>query len=96
MRARASLPAMLCVLALAACGDNATEPTLSPSTKPDFLPSHDALRAALQDVLEQQNGGLGFEMWASFVDRDGVVRRSFVGPVSERDLDDAITQARGS
>jgi hypothetical protein len=30
------------------------------------------------------------------VDRDGVVRRSFVGPVSERDLDDAITQARGS
>jgi hypothetical protein len=30
------------------------------------------------------------------VDRDGVVQRSFVGPVFERDLDDAITQARGS
>ena len=74
MRVRASLPAVLCALALAACGDNATEPTLSPSTKPDFLPSHDALRAALQAVLEGQNGGLGFEMWASFVDRDGVVR----------------------
>ena len=74
MRPRTSLPAILCVLALAACGDSSTEPTLSPSTKPDFLPSHDALRAALQDVLEEQNGGLGFEMWASFVDRDGVVQ----------------------
>ena len=74
MRVRASLPGILCVLALAACGDSSTEPTLSPSTKPDFLPSHDALRAALQDVLEEQNGGLGFEMWASFVDRDGVVQ----------------------
>jgi hypothetical protein len=74
MRVRASLPGILCVLALAACGDSSTEPTLSPSTKPDFLPSHDALRAALQDVLAEQNGGLGFEMWASFVDRDGVVQ----------------------
>ena len=74
MRVRALLPDVLSVLAIAACGDNATEPTLSPSTKPDFLPSHDALRAALQAVLEGQNGGLGFEMWASFVDRDGVVQ----------------------
>jgi hypothetical protein len=29
-------------------------------------------------------------------DRDGVVRRSFVGPVSATDLEAAVTGARGS
>lgn len=38
------------------------------------LPSHDALRAALQEVVAEQNGGFGLQMWATVVDRDGVVQ----------------------
>lgn len=58
---------------LAACGDTSTEPSLVPNKAPDFFPSHETLRGALQQVLTEQNGGLGFEMWATIVDRTGVV-----------------------
>lgn len=37
------------------------------------LPSHSALRAALSAAQNQQNGGFGLEMWATVVNRDGVV-----------------------
>jgi uncharacterized protein GlcG (DUF336 family) len=37
------------------------------------LPSHDALRAALSTAQNAGNGGFGLEMWASVVNRDGVV-----------------------
>lgn len=37
------------------------------------LPSPALLRAALVEAQAQPNGGLGFPMWASIVDRDGVV-----------------------
>jgi len=37
------------------------------------LPSHSALRAALSAAQNQGNGGFGLEMWASVVNRDGVV-----------------------
>ena len=37
------------------------------------LPSHDAVRKALAAAQAQPNGGLGFHMWATIVDRDGVV-----------------------
>jgi uncharacterized protein GlcG (DUF336 family) len=37
------------------------------------LPSHAAVRAALIKAQEQGNGGFGLEMWASVVNRDGVV-----------------------
>jgi len=37
------------------------------------LPSHDALRGALAAAQAQANGGFGLEMWASVVNRDGVV-----------------------
>ena len=37
------------------------------------LPSHAALQKALAAAQAQQNGGLGFHMWATVVDRDGVV-----------------------
>src|SRR6478735_6915349 len=74
MRVHVSLTAALCVLAIVGCGDNATEPTPNVATAGLNLPSHDALRTKLRDVLERKNGGLGFEMWASFVNRDGVVQ----------------------
>ena len=37
------------------------------------LPSHAALQAALAAAQNQANGGFGLEMWASVVNRDGVV-----------------------
>ena len=37
------------------------------------LPSHDAVKKALADAQSQANGGLGFHMWATLVNRDGVV-----------------------
>jgi uncharacterized protein GlcG (DUF336 family) len=37
------------------------------------LPSHAALQAALAAAQAQANGGFGLDMWASVVNRDGVV-----------------------
>jgi len=38
------------------------------------LPSHGNVKHALQKVVAEKNGGLGFHMWATLVDRDGVVQ----------------------
>jgi uncharacterized protein GlcG (DUF336 family) len=40
----------------------------------DSLPTHTELRAALKAVVADENGGFGFNMWATIVDRDGVVK----------------------
>lgn len=45
-------------LALTSCGD---------------LPDHATLEAALVDAVAQPNGGFGLDMWATIVNRDGVV-----------------------
>src|ERR1700722_1324563 len=37
------------------------------------LPSHAALRSALNAAQAQANGGFGLQMWATVVNRDGVV-----------------------
>jgi uncharacterized protein GlcG (DUF336 family) len=37
------------------------------------LPSHSALRAALENARSQSNGGFNLDMWATIVDRDGIV-----------------------
>lgn len=37
------------------------------------LPSHAALKAALEAAQAQPNGGFGLEMWATVVNRDGIV-----------------------
>ncbi|MBT9330353.1 GlcG/HbpS family heme-binding protein [Paracidobacterium acidisoli] len=37
------------------------------------LPSHGALRAALIAARSQQNGGFNLDMWATVVNRDGIV-----------------------
>lgn len=37
------------------------------------LPSHAVLQKALAAAQAQSNGGLGFHMWATVVDRDGIV-----------------------
>lgn len=38
------------------------------------LPGHTELRSVLRSVVATENGGFGFEMWATIVDRDGEVR----------------------
>jgi uncharacterized protein GlcG (DUF336 family) len=76
MRTSYTLPLLAAgVLAASACGDSATAPTQVPeaSSLSALLPSHANLRHALREVMEQQNGGLGFEMWATIVDRNGKV-----------------------
>jgi uncharacterized protein GlcG (DUF336 family) len=63
-------------VAVAGCGDDTRDPT-SPvaeaNTLAHLLPNHNTLRAKLREVLEEQNGGLGFEMWATILDRKGRV-----------------------
>ena len=63
------------VFVLAGCSDSPTDPTApSPATSvANFLPSHNALRAKLREIQEEANGGLGFDMWATILDRDGRV-----------------------
>ncbi|MEE9207349.1 MAG: heme-binding protein [Gemmatimonadota bacterium] len=39
----------------------------------DGLPTHEQLQAALKTVVAEKNGGFGLHMWATIVDRDGVV-----------------------
>jgi len=38
------------------------------------LPDHATVTAALREVVAEPNGGFGLQMWATIVDRDGVVR----------------------
>ena len=38
------------------------------------LPTPAELRKALKEVVKEQNGGFGLNMWATTVDRDGVVK----------------------
>jgi uncharacterized protein GlcG (DUF336 family) len=54
-------------------GSSVTEPTSQSSRLAHLIPSHNTLRAQLREVLEGQNGGLGFEMWATILDRNGKV-----------------------
>ena len=37
------------------------------------LPTHDQVKKALTEVVAEDNGGLGFHMWVSIIDRDGEV-----------------------
>ncbi len=38
------------------------------------LPTHAELGKALKDIVKEKNGGFGLNMWATVVDRDGVVK----------------------
>lgn len=73
MRALHVFPLVAACALAAGCGDSATAPSVEASHVSSFLPSHSALRSRLRQVLNQQNGGLGFEMWAAIIDRNGIV-----------------------
>lgn len=38
------------------------------------LPTHATVKKALTEIVAEQNGGFGLNMWATLVDRDGVVQ----------------------
>lgn len=38
------------------------------------FPTHAKLKEVLKNVVKENNGGFGFNMWATVVDRDGIVR----------------------
>ncbi len=46
----------------------------SPLSFAGSLPSHAELQETLMAVVKENNGGFGFHMWATVVDRDGVVK----------------------
>ena len=77
MRPLFALPVVTGFALLAtSCGDSPTDPTTQPVgaiSVAHFLPDHNTLRAQLREILEEENGGLGFEMWATILDRDGRV-----------------------
>ena len=75
MRAFSSAVLVASVLVLAGCSDGPTDPSAPAQavTVAHFLPSHSALRAKLREIQNQVNGGLGFDMWATILDRDGRV-----------------------
>lgn len=64
------------LLAIGGCGDDPTAPPAAVTANAKLkhhLPSYRQMRVALQQIVGEQNGGLGFQMWASIVDRDGFV-----------------------
>ena len=65
--------AAACALVVAGCSDGPTDPSVQANSVVHFIPSHSALRSKLRDILDEQNGGLGFDMWATIVDRSGRV-----------------------
>ncbi|MFO0792495.1 MAG: heme-binding protein [Candidatus Brocadiaceae bacterium] len=46
----------------------------SPLSLASSLPSHAELQEILRAEVKENNGGFGFHMWATVVDRDGVVK----------------------
>ena len=73
MRPFRSALVVTCALAVAGCSDGTTSPNVEASTVSAFLPSHSSLRAKLQEIVAEANGGLGFDMWATILDRNGLV-----------------------
>lgn len=51
----------------------ACQTSLRPAPTSHQLPDHAAVTAALREVVRETNGGFGLPMWATIVDRDGVV-----------------------
>jgi uncharacterized protein GlcG (DUF336 family) len=64
-------------LVVVGCGsDNGSSNSLTdPSSRRlNGLPTFDNLRTALKQVVAEGNGGLGFNMWATVIDRAGIVQ----------------------
>jgi uncharacterized protein GlcG (DUF336 family) len=70
-RTALTLTLLASTLLLPAC---VSAPTAPGSVRDNAaLPDHAALTAALRRIVTEDNGGFGLPMWATIVDRDGVV-----------------------
>jgi uncharacterized protein GlcG (DUF336 family) len=65
--------ALVLVTAVVAAGTTGGADDRGPSTGCRDLPSHAALREALEAAQSESNGGFGLQMWATVVNRDGIV-----------------------
>jgi len=71
--ARRSASALVSLAALFAAGCHTAAPALRPAPSSSALPDHATVTAALREVVKDSNGGFGLPMWATIVDRDGIV-----------------------
>lgn len=72
---RASCVAILSAVAVTAVANDGQSDTArnATSSRCAALPTHAQLKAALTTARQQANGGFNLDMWATVVDRDGVV-----------------------
>jgi uncharacterized protein GlcG (DUF336 family) len=68
-----ALATMCGMTAIAADMDESSEDGTSLAKQCAGLPSHSALKGALTAARQQSNGGFNLDMWATVVNRDGVV-----------------------
>ncbi len=61
------------LITAAACSDKITNSSDIPTFTPNPIVTHAGLQAALTTAVSSTNGGLDFPMWATVVDRAGVV-----------------------
>jgi uncharacterized protein GlcG (DUF336 family) len=75
-RTRATVVAFLSAVALAGCSGDAADDLTGPESRrgPQGLPTFAEVQAALDAIVAEENAGLGFNMWATIVDRTGVVQ----------------------
>ncbi|MGH7630264.1 MAG: GlcG/HbpS family heme-binding protein [Gemmatimonadales bacterium] len=75
-RTRATAVALLSVLSVAGCGGDSAGDLTGPDGRrgPRNLPTFIEVQEALDNIVAQDNAGLGFNMWATIVDRAGVVQ----------------------
>lgn len=72
-QAGAWLLAIAAAAGVTACGDDDDDGGVGPSGSAN-LPTQAQLKAALDDAQAQANGGFSLNMWATVVDRSGIVR----------------------
>ena len=68
-----SVTALATVAALLTAACHTGAPALRPAPSAASLPDHATVTAALQGIVKEANGGFGLPMWATIVDRDGIV-----------------------
>src|SRR5687768_358910 len=73
---RRAMVAALVGVSISSCsGDGAADLTGPEARRsPPGLPSFAEVQAALDDIVAEDNAGLGFNMWATIVDRNAVVQ----------------------
>jgi uncharacterized protein GlcG (DUF336 family) len=74
VRSLVTAAALACVAATSACHSGHHHGRHVAPASAAALPEYAAVTEALRRIVAEQNGGFGLPMWATLVDRDGVVR----------------------